>query len=260
MIGESFDGLVCDLDGVVYKGASAIPGAGEALAKLRDEGVRILFCTNNSRSTVSEYVDKLGRLGVDADHSEILSSAVVTAEVLKERGYGGKTAIVVGGAGIREALSDVCIGVKDEPDVVRADVVVVGLDPTFDYEAMRRAADAVRGGASLIGTNDDPTLPVKEGVWPGAGAILAAIEAASGSKAEVMGKPHAAMLDAVAARLSGCQRIAVIGDRPETDLAGAPARGWLTILALSGVTGREQVGRLTPPPDFVVESLAELAS
>jgi 4-nitrophenyl phosphatase len=256
-LGE-LDGLVCDLDGVLYRGDQAIEGAAEAIDRLRRQGARVVFCTNNSRSTLDQYVTKLSSIGVEAGTEDIVTSAVVTAEVLRDRGFSGKTAIVVGGDGIRDALGDVCISVKDDATVTKSDLVVVGWDPDFHYEAMRRAADAVRAGATFIATNDDASFPGPDGLWPGAGAILASIQTAGGRTAEVMGKPHAPMLETVAKRLDGCRHIAIVGDRPETDLAGAPGRGWKTILVLSGVTRREQAAEVVPPPDLILESLAEL--
>jgi 4-nitrophenyl phosphatase len=260
MIRERFDGLVCDLDGVVYRGDHAIEGAAKAIDALRSEGIRVVFCTNNSRSTVEQYVERLAGFGIAVTADEIITSAIVTADVLQRRGFSGKTALVVGGDGIKKALSDVCVSVKDDPAVRKADLVVVGWDPSFDYNAMTRAAHAVRSGAAFIATNDDAAFPAPDGLWPGAGAILASIETASGRKAEVMGKPHAPMLDAVAARLQGCDSIAVIGDRPETDLAAAPERGWTTILVLSGVTRPEEVDAVDPRPDLIVNSVVDLVS
>jgi 4-nitrophenyl phosphatase len=220
--------------------------------------VRLLFCTNNSRATVAQYATKLRGFGVDVVADEILTSAVVTAETLAERGMAGKTAIVVGGDGIRQALSDVCISVKDEPSVTVSDLVVVGWDPGFGYQEMRRAATAVRKGATLIATNDDATFPAPDGLWPGAGAILASIERASGGRAEVMGKPHAPMMDAASKRLGESDRIAIVGDRPDTDLAGGMTRGWTTILVLSGVTTEQQARALSEPPHQIIGSLAEI--
>ena len=258
MISPSFDGLVCDLDGVVYRGAEAIPGSVEAIGRMRALGKRILFCTNNSRATVEQYVTKLGGMGIEAAPGDILTSALVTAEVLQQRGFPGKTAIVVGGDGIRAALSDVCISVKDDPAVSMADLVVVGWAPDFTYEDMKRASIAVRRGAVLVATNDDASFPAEDALWPGAGAILSSIETASGARAEVMGKPHPPMMEAAAQRLDGCTDIAVVGDRPDTDLAGGRARGWTTVLVLSGVTTQEEADRLDPAPDAVIGSLEEL--
>lgn len=258
MISLRFDGLVCDLDGVVYRGDQPIPGAVDALTRLSRDGVRILYCTNNSRSTVEDYVSKLNRLDLDVSPHDVLTSAVVTAEILQERGYAGKTAIVVGGEGIREALGSVCISVKDDPAVSASDLVVVGWDPGFTYEAMKKASVAARRGARLIATNDDASFPAEDELWPGAGAILASIERASGATAEVMGKPHDPMMAAAARRLEGCSAIAMVGDRPDTDLAGGRSRGWATILVLSGVTGAEAARGLDPRPDHVIGSIAEL--
>ena len=259
MIRGKFDALVCDLDGVVYRGDEPIPGSASAIEKLRSAGVRILFCTNNSRTPVTGYVAKLQGLGVPVDESDILTSATVTAEELQRRGRAGTTAIVVGGEGIRDALSSVCISVKDDPSVTASDLVVVGWTPEFDYDQMRRAALAVRKGATLIATNDDASFPAAGGVlWPGAGAILASIERATGARAEVMGKPHRPMMDAAALRLEGAKQIAVVGDRPDTDLAGGAARGWVTILVLSGVTDPAQAERVEPKPDLIVDSLVDL--
>jgi 4-nitrophenyl phosphatase len=252
-----FDALVCDLDGVVYRGDAPIPGAPEAIGEFRRGGVKVVFCTNNSRSTVTQYVDKLAGFGIEIAPTDIVTSAVVTAEVLEERSARGKRALVVGGDGVREALGSIGVSNDDGPpgDV---DFVVVGWDPDFDYEKMKRASLAVRTGAEFIATNDDAAFPAPDGLWPGAGAILASIEVASGSKAEVMGKPHAPMMDAVARRLSGAKQVALVGDRPETDLAGGVARGWTTILVTSGVTSPEDARKVEPQPDLVVRDLSEL--
>lgn len=259
MIVERMDGLVCDLDGVVYRGDEPVPGAAEAIDRMRKTGIRLVFCTNNSRLTVDRYVEKLAGLGVKATGDEVLTSGVVTAEVLAERGAGGARAIVVGGRGLREALTGVGVVIEEDASITSADLVVVGWDQSFDFDTMRRAALAVRAGATFIATNKDASFPAPGGeLWPGAGAILASIEVASGRTAEVMGKPHAPMMDAAARRLAGCEHIAIAGDRPETDLVGGAARGWTTILVLTGVTDRSRVPSLDPPADVVLDSLADL--
>lgn len=254
------DGIVCDLDGVLYRGNEPIPGAAEAVASWRRRGVGIVFCTNNSGWTVEQYVAKLQAMDVVASPEEILTSAIVTAEVLGERGASGKSAIVVGGEGLRRALESIDVELEDRPDARSADFVVVGWDQSFDYEAMRRASMAVRAGATLIASNEDASFPAPDGLWPGAGAILASIETASGATAEVMGKPHKPMMEAAARRLAGAAHIAVVGDRPDTDLAGGAAMGWTTLLVLSGVTTRDTVATLVPAPDLVFDSLADLVT
>jgi HAD superfamily hydrolase (TIGR01450 family) len=251
----AFDGLVCDLDGVVYKLDQPIEGAPHAVNALKDLGVRVIFCTNNSSSTPERFAAKLTAMGLRAGAGDVITSSVVTAEVLRGRGWTGKGAYVVGAEGIRAALASV--GVR-AVGAESCELVVVGIDTAFDYSKLDAAATAVRRGVPLIATNDDATLPSPSGAKPGAGSILAAIETASGTRAEVMGKPHEPMMHAVARRLEGCKRIAVVGDRPETDLVGGVSRGWTTILVTSGVTSPEAVSGVTPAPDLVVGSIAEL--
>ena len=256
-----FDALVCDLDGVVYRGDEVVPGAPEAIETLRSSGVAVLFCTNNSRRTPADYVTLLRGFGVPAAESDVLTSAEVTADELERRGYPGKTAFVVGGEGIRAALRRAGLEVlAPDDDAGRADVVAVGWDRSFTYERLRRAATLVRGGAFFVATNDDATFPAAGGVqWPGAGSLLAAVETASGRRAEVMGKPHAPMAEAAARRLPRGARVAVVGDRPDTDLALADRRGWIKILVLSGVTDEAGAAALEAAPDLVVGSLADIA-
>lgn len=253
-----FDGLVCDLDGVVYRGDNAIPGAVDAVNELRRRGVRVVFCTNNSRPTVAQYRRKLAALGIDIDDGDIVTSAVVTGEVLRRRNLQGSGAIVIGGEGVVESLGAAGVRVLDGDAASPAQLVVVGYDPDFTYEAMRRATLAVRAGARLIATNDDASFPAPDGLWPGAGAILASIEVASDARAEVMGKPHPPMMDAVASRLTECRAIAIVGDRPQTDLRGGMARGWTTILVTSGVVSPEDAPKVDPAPDVILGSLADL--
>ena len=252
------DALVSDMDGVFYRGEEPIPGAGEAVRRWRGAGKRIVFCTNNSHHTIAEYVAKLAAAGVLATEDEIVSSGVVLAEVLRSRGAAGRTALAIGAQGLRAGLEEAGVLVDDDAPPDRIDYVVVGWDGAFDYSRMRAASLAVRAGAELIATNSDATFPAPDGLWPGAGAILASIEVSSGRRAEVLGKPHAPMMDAAARRLEGCERIAIVGDRADTDLAGGISRGWKTILVISGVTTPEEAGALDPQPDLILGSLAEL--
>lgn len=254
----ALDGLVCDMDGVLYRGPEPIPGVAEAVARWRGRGGRIVFCTNNSHFTVPEYVAKLERVGIPADEDDVVSSGVVLAEVLRARGARGKKAMAVGAQGLRAGLEAAGVTIDDGESVEGIDLVVVGWDGDFDYDKMRRACGAVRAGATLIATNSDATFPAPDGLWPGAGAILASIEVSSGVGAEVLGKPHPPMMDAAARRLAGCDRIGIVGDRADTDLAGGVARGWTTILVTSGVTTPAEAELVDPRPDVILPSLAAL--
>ncbi|MEA2507599.1 MAG: hypothetical protein QOH48_2217 [Actinomycetota bacterium] len=257
MISADFTSLVCDMDGVLYRGSDTIAGAPEAIERLRARGVQVLFCTNNSNQTVHQYREKLAHMGIGSTSADILSSAVVTGEVLKDRGFGGKRALIVGGEGLHEAVREAAVEIPTDPGS-EVDVVLVGWDPEFDYGKMQRAATAVRDGAALIASNADATFPAPSGPLPGAGAILASIEVAAGKPAEILGKPYRPMMDAIVRRLGSDGRIAAIGDRPDTDLKGALDMGWTTILVLSGVTSRAQAGSLSPQPDLILDSIADL--
>lgn len=250
------DGIVCDLDGVLYRGPQPIPGAADKVAELKERGIRFVFATNNATATVDHYHQRLNALGIPAMHEEVLTSAVVTAEVVLERGWSNLTTFVIGLAGIRHELQSIGVPLLDVAEANAAELVITSGDSTFDYGKLRAAATAIRAGAHFIATNDDLTFPAPEGLWPGAGSIVAAVEAASGGKAEVMGKPYRPMMEAAAKRLDGCHRIAAVGDQPATDLAGARSMGWRTILVLSGVTSADD--EVEPRPDIVVDSLRNL--
>lgn len=254
MVSDAPDGLVCDLDGVLYRGTQVVPGAPEAIARLQDRGVKVLFCSNNSNPSRSDYVERLSGLGLKVGEEDLLTSATVLEQILKDERLGGSTAYCIGGAGLREAVSGAGLEIVDHRG---AQVVCVGFDLFFDYEAMRTATHALMSGASLYATNDDPSFPAADGSWPGAGAILASVETASGRKAVVVGKPHDSMAEVAHKKLADRSNIFVVGDRVSTDIAMGAAQGWRTVLVLSGVTSRAEAEAADPEPDEVLESLAE---
>ncbi len=234
-----------DLDGVLWLGDQPIPGAADAVARLRDAGEAIVFVTNNSSVPVGEVEAKLGRHGIPADGA-VVTSAMAAAGLVEP----GETALVCAGPGVDEALAR--RGVK----TVRtgaADVVVVGFHRDFDYGRLEAASTAVRNGARLLATNDDATYPTPDGPIPGGGAILAAVRTASGAVPEIAGKPYRPMADLVRA-LVGDDGV-MVGDRPDTDGRFARALGWRFALVLSGVTSELPV---EPEPDLVAPDLASL--
>ena len=252
------DALVCDLDGVVHRGEGPIEGAAPALERLRAQDLRLLFATNNGTKTIAEVQERLHGFEIETGEDEILTAALVTAEEITRRGLNTKTAYVVGRGGIRNSLEEVGITILGGDEGRSAELVVVSGDFEFNYEKMHIASSAVRNGATFIATNSDATFPDAGGLRPGAGAVLAGIETAGGRRAEVMGKPNVPMMKAAARRVEGARRIGIIGDQPDTDLAGGFAMGWTTILVLSGVTDKTQAGSLSRRPDLVLESIAEL--
>lgn len=238
--------LVLDLDGVLWLGSSPIPGSADAVAALRAAGHEIVFCTNNSNGTVADVEAKLARHGVPAE-GDVITSAMAAASLLEP----GGRALVCAGPGVVEAVQRRgAIPVTEGP----ADAVLVGLHFDFDYDALRRAAAAVRGGARLIGTNSDPTYPTVDGLLPGGGSLLAAVATASETVPEVAGKPNEAMARLVRERFGDDGT--VVGDRPDTDGAFAVTLGYRFALVLSGSTPDAEGA--DPTPDLVGADLADL--
>lgn len=252
---DGYDCVLFDLDGVLFRGDHAIRGAPEAVARVRAAHAAVAFVTNNSARTPQEVWEKLTALGIGADPGEVVTSALATADLLSASG--GGTAFVIGERGIVEALTDAGIGVLEgDPDA--ADHVVVGWDRRVDYAKLRTAAVLVQRGARLVATNADPSYPAPDGlVWPGAGAILAAVEATTGAVAEVVGKPYPPLFRAALAR-SGGHRPLVVGDRLDTDIAGAAALGWDSLLVLTGVATRVDLADASSAPTYVGRDVGAL--
>jgi 4-nitrophenyl phosphatase len=239
--------LIADIDGVVLLGDQPVPGAGEALERFDGEGWNVLFVTNNSSRRAADIADRIRRIaGYPASHDQVLHSGRAAA-ILAGRG----PAFVLGGDGIVEGLEE--RGVEMTTEWQAAQVVVVGLDRALTYDRLRDAVLAVRAGATLVASNDDATYPTSEGQWPGAGAMVAAVERATGVTAMVAGKPHRAMVDLVVERLRP-GAVWMVGDRPETDLVMAKQAGWKSVQVLTGVSATPY-----PEADLVVADLAELA-
>jgi glycerol 3-phosphatase-2 len=255
MLAARYDALLFDLDGVIYRGDQAIEGAPEAIDAAREAGARVAFLTNNSSRTPEQFAAKLTRLGVHADATEVVTSAIATADMLAERG--GGTAYVLGGDGVTGALSDAGIEVLDgDPRAV--DLVVIGIDDDLTYARLRTACVLVRRGARLVATNADRTFPATGGeLWPGTGALVAAIETATGVEAEVVGKPHAPLFKAALRRAGGTTPL-VIGDRLDTDVAGAVALGWDSLLVLTGVSTEEELAVSPFRPTYVAPDVRGL--
>jgi glycerol-1-phosphatase len=248
---DAYDAFLFDLDGVLYRGSEVVPGAAEALARLRAAGKRLAFVTNNSGRTPQAVADHLTELGIQADPSEVQTSALVTAEQLAARGV--SEAYVVGEEGILHALRDVGIGIVDA-NAYRTQVVVVGWDRQATYETLRRASLLVERAATLVATNADASYPAGDGDWPGAGALLAAVETTTGARAEVFGKPEAPIMLAALDRAGGGRPL-VIGDRLETDITAAARLGWDSLLVLTGISKAEDISMSRITPTFVAADI-----
>jgi glycerol-1-phosphatase len=242
---------VVDLDGVVWLTDQPVPGSAEAVASLRRAQVRVLFVTNNSQPTLAELVGRLERVGIEASAEDLVTSGQAAATLLAP----GARALVLGGGGVVESLTARGVEVVEASPV---DAVVVGWTRRFDFDRLAAAATAVRAGATLVGTNDDPTFPTPGRLLPGAGALLAAVATASGVVPEIAGKPHRAVADLIARRSADVR--ATVGDRPSTDGALARRLNVPYALVLSGVTGESQVPSLDPPADAVAPDLGSLVA
>jgi glycerol 3-phosphatase-2 len=253
-----FGGVVFDLDGVVYLGEQVVPAAPGALDQVRGLGVKVAFVTNNSYRPPDRVAEKLNRLGVKAAEGEVLTSAAAAVRLLGGRdGLDGVRVMVVGGPGLRQALEAAGARVVDGPAWREAEVVAVGFDPDLTYARVRDATLAIRAGARFVGSNPDTTLPTPDGFWPGAGATLALLQASTGVRPEVAGKPERALLDTAAAAI-GPGPYLMVGDRADTDLDGAHRLGWSTALVLSGVTRPADLPDLATVPDHLLADVGGL--
>lgn len=255
MLADPYDAILLDLDGVLYRWPEPIGGAAESVQALRDGGKRIAFVTNNSSRTPTQVAERLASVGVLAKPEEIVTSALATATLLAERGVG--SAFVVGEEGLLEALGDAGIRVVDA-SADGADVVVVGFDRGADYTKLKDAAALVERGAPLVASNADPSFPAPGGEsWPGAGALLAAIETTTGTRGQVVGKPEPPLFERALASAGGGRPL-VVGDRLDTDIAGAEGLGWDSALVLTGDARREDVERSKWKPTFIIDDLSGL--
>jgi HAD superfamily hydrolase (TIGR01457 family) len=253
MLAAAYDAILLDLDGVVYRGRDPVPGAAETLRLLRGAGLRVAFLTNNSSRSAAAISGHLADLGIPSATDEIVTSAEATARLLARRGTA--TAFVIGEDGLRSAISDAGIRLVEDGTT---DAVVIGLDRDATYGRLRDAAILVDRGARLVATNPDGSYPTAEGTrWPGAGALLAAVVATTGAEPEIVGKPHPALFEAALERTGGSRPL-VVGDRLDTDIAGAAALGWDSALVLTGISTDDDLPDAPWRPTYVLEDLRGL--
>jgi HAD superfamily hydrolase (TIGR01450 family) len=256
-LADSYDGFLIDLDGTVWVGGEAVPGAAEALAALRAAGRRLVFVTNDSRASGAELAERLRESGIEAGPEDVLTAGAVTARAAARTG--ARRAYVIGASALKRAVREAGAELCEPEDAADAEVVVVALHPGFDYEELRAATRALHAGAALFATNREPSLPMPDGHWPGTGAILAAVEFAGGRRATICGKPERELFEQALERIgTSPQRSVIVGDGLRSDIAGAAAAGIGTILVLTGNASRDEAGEADPRPDHVLESIAEL--
>ena len=256
--GVPFDGLIVDLDGVVWIGGEPIVGSVEALKALRRSGVPFVFLTNDPTGSRADYAERLAELGVPATESDVVTAGSALAALVRDRERPGRTAFVIGSAAFKSELACAGLELLRGEAGGRAEVVVVGGHPRFNYAELRRAAQAVRRGASFYAAGRDATFPMPGGPWPATGAILAAVETAAGARATAVGKPEPYMFQHARTQLVGCRAVAIVGDNLASDITGGARAGMTTILVLTGTATRDDVEVAGVKPDHVFASLAEL--
>ncbi|WP_370246614.1 HAD-IIA family hydrolase [Nocardioides sp.] len=239
------DLVMLDLDGVVYVGAAAVPGAAEHLAVARAHGVRCAFVTNNASRTPDTVAAHLTELGVPAGRDDVVTSAQAAARLVREDvGEGGRV-VVLGGEGLHAAVAEAGlqgVGVGED-----AAVVVTGYGPDVVWRDIMRAAVRIRAGDRWVASNTDTTIPTADGVAPGHGALVALIREFTGVEPRVAGKPARPLLDETVRRVGGTRPL-MVGDRLDTDILGGRAAGVRTLLVLTGVT--DLAGLVAAPPEL----------
>jgi len=253
-----YDHVLVDLDGCVWIQDAAIPGSPEALNELRAAGKSIAFVTNDARHSPEEYVRKLWGLGLKASLEEVVTVGAAIQFELAGR-LPGSTAFVIGAPPIfRHVAESGHRIVNGTPEATSADVVVVAGHDAFAFAELRDATQSVLAGAQMIAAGRDRTFPVDGGQWPGTGALVAALEYSTQRTARVVGKPDPLIFATALDRL-GPGRALMVGDRLDSDLAGAHAAGIDGAIVLSGVTTREQAQAATAPaPVAIAADLATL--
>ncbi|MEO8354498.1 MAG: HAD-IIA family hydrolase [Chloroflexota bacterium] len=245
--------LIVDMDGVLYLGDQPLRCLREFFAFLRERSIPFILATNNSTRTPQEYVDKLARMGVTVSPNEILVSGQATARFLAREYPRGTRVHVFGMPSLKQAMLDEGFVLADE-DV---QLVVASMDREVTYEKLKRATLLIRGGARFIATNLDPTNPSEEGLLPGTGSMIVALEAASGTKATAIGKPQPTMYQLALEQMGASpETTAAIGDRVDTDILGGKRAGLITICVLSGSSDRAEAEAIGT--DMIFDDIAHL--
>jgi len=255
---KPFTAALLDMDGVLYRGQMPLPGVNEMLAMFARRGITYACVTNNSTLTPEQYEDKLAAMGIAIPAARVITSSVAPRRYLETPVPRGTSAFYIGMEGLREALFGDGYFVYDEQ---KPQIVVSGLDMGATYAKLTIAALAIRAGARFVGTNPDLTLPTEAGLVPGAGSLQALLTAATGVTPLVIGKPEPTMLHAAIDILEADpQHTLVIGDRLDTDIAGAAAAGLASALVLTGVTTQDDLKHSPLQPDAVYAGLPELVA
>jgi 4-nitrophenyl phosphatase len=255
---SDIDGVILDMDGVLWRGDIPLPGLAEFFEFMRSRGLPFMLATNNSRRSPQEYVGKLQKWGVPKiDSAQVVTSGTATVDYLEQHFPPNSSTFVIGGDGLRDILAKSGFSLAEND----AEIVVVGIDFNLTYEKLRIATLLIRGGAAFIGTNPDVTFPTPDGLAPGAGSILALLEAATDANPTVIGKPERAMFETALQRMGAmANRTLMIGDRLGTDIMGGNNAGLKTALVMTGVTTPDILAESLTKPTAIFDDLVDLRS
>jgi arabinose operon protein AraL len=267
-VSHQIDGLIFDLDGTVYLGESALPGAVEGIAELRRRGKRTLFVSNKPLEPRSAYAGKLTRLGIPTESKDVITSGYVLGRHLA-RNAPDLNLYVIGEENLLNELRGHGLHIvneftdQDPMQVIRphnVDAVVVAFDRTLDYRKLNTAYQALSSGARFFATNADKACPMPGGAIPDAGGTIAALEHMTGRKVELLaGKPSHWMIEVALHELDlPAERVLMVGDRLETDIFMGQQAGMATAVTLTGASKREDAENMPSPPDFIINNLSEL--
>ncbi|TQR20368.1 HAD-IIA family hydrolase [Psychrobacillus vulpis] len=254
-------GFIFDLDGTIYVDNEIIPGVPDAIKSLKERGDKVVFLTNKSIASRKDYVEKLNNLDIHVELNEIINSNYITAHYLKSVMKPDDAVYVIGEAPLFEELSDENIKLADIS--ANASHVVLGWDRNFTYDKLNDAFQAWRNGAKIIATNPDRTCPVREGEIPDCGAMIGAIEGATGEPVNLItGKPSSMMAEYVLEKVLGMQAsdCYMVGDRLETDIKMANEAGIQSVLVMTGITNPEMLKQTTYQPKYVLESVKDIGN
>jgi 4-nitrophenyl phosphatase len=255
---NTIQALAIDMDGVLWRGDTPLPGLANFFKFLDRRELPFVLATNNASKTPVQYQQKLAGFGVAIKPEQVMTSSLATAAYLKDEFKNGARVYVIGGDGLRQAMRDVGFTVVEDASQP-AEAVVAGIDFGLTYDKLKYATLLIQRGARFVGSNGDVTFPSEEGYYPGAGSILAAVQAATKVKPVVIGKPESFMFE-IAMRKMGSQaeHTVMIGDRLETDILGGQRAGLKTILVTTGVDNAHTIEQKKIRPDMISAGLGEL--
>lgn len=255
LIPPGIKALILDMDGVLWHDTQPIVDIPAVFRRINDLGLKVVLATNNATRSVPMFQQKLLQMGARIEPWQIVTSPQAAVHLLSQRFVQGSRVYVVGEQGLIDSLAEG--GFIHAENDVRA--VVVGLDRTLTYEKLRTAAIFINQGALFMGTNTDATLPTAQGLIPGAGAVIAALQTAVGFPPVIAGKPNPTMYQMAFERLNITPEQALaVGDRIETDIVGGIHAGCKTALVLSGIASREDAERSSFKADIIAPDLASL--